>query len=178
MADPQALLGPNPFTLLSLIGGPAVLTNASSLLVLSTSNRFARAIDRARSLAVHLQAEHAASNPLSPLRMRQLHRAERRSLMLLAALRMYYLSLGSFAMASLVSLLGAGAAGSSNQLALTACIYTSLAAGSVGVGSLVLGCVQLVRETRLAAFSITEEAALLRERHAELYVGNLPNEPV
>lgn len=98
--------------------------------------------------------------------------------MLLAALRMYYLSLGSFAMASLVSLLGAGAASSSSQVALAVCIYTSLAAGSVGVGSLVLGCIQLVHETRLAAFSITEEAALLRERHAELYAGNLPNEPV
>ena len=41
------LLSDNPFTSLSLIAAPAVLTNASSVLALGTSNRFARAIDRA-----------------------------------------------------------------------------------------------------------------------------------
>ncbi len=47
----------NPFTALSLIGAPAILTNASSLLALSTSNRFAHAIDRARVLTGLLQKE-------------------------------------------------------------------------------------------------------------------------
>jgi hypothetical protein len=41
----------NPFAVLSLIVAPAVLTNACSVLVLSTSNRLARATDRVRELA-------------------------------------------------------------------------------------------------------------------------------
>ena len=41
----------NPFIVLSYVGGPAVLTSATSLLVLSTSNRFARAVDRSRLLS-------------------------------------------------------------------------------------------------------------------------------
>lgn len=43
MADLTTAFGTNPFTLLSLIAAPAVLTNAASLLVLSTRNRFAHA---------------------------------------------------------------------------------------------------------------------------------------
>jgi len=39
-------LSDNPFASLSLIAAPAVLTNASSVLALGTSNRFARAIER------------------------------------------------------------------------------------------------------------------------------------
>src|SRR6187402_3001817 len=92
-----AALGPNPFTLLSLIAAPAVLTNAASLLVLSTSNRFARAVDRARSLSAQLASATATDDPLTPTRLRQLHRTERRSLMLVRALQNYYLSIGSFA---------------------------------------------------------------------------------
>ena len=44
----------NPFVVLSYVGGPAVLTNAAALLLLSTSNRFARAVDRSRFLADNL----------------------------------------------------------------------------------------------------------------------------
>jgi hypothetical protein len=41
--DPPA----NPFAALSLIVAPAILTNASAVLAMSTSNRLARAVDRA-----------------------------------------------------------------------------------------------------------------------------------
>jgi hypothetical protein len=45
------MLSNNPFIVLSYVSGPAILTNAAALLLLSTSNRFARAIDRSRELA-------------------------------------------------------------------------------------------------------------------------------
>ena len=45
----------NPFAALSLIVAPAILTNASSILAMSTSNRLARAADRARELAKQLE---------------------------------------------------------------------------------------------------------------------------
>lgn len=57
----------NPFAALSLIVAPAILTNACSVLIMSTSNRFARTVDRARE--------------------RELTTTEERSLLLLRALR-------------------------------------------------------------------------------------------
>ena len=51
MAD----LSQNPFALLSLIAAPAVLTNAASVLVMSTTNRFLRASERMRALAVRVE---------------------------------------------------------------------------------------------------------------------------
>src|SRR5712692_7320698 len=41
----------NPLAVLTLIGAPAVFTNASSVLVLGTGNRLARVVDRTRYLA-------------------------------------------------------------------------------------------------------------------------------
>ena len=45
----------NPFAVLSLIVAPAILTNATSLLIMSTGNRLARAVDRARELSKQLE---------------------------------------------------------------------------------------------------------------------------
>jgi len=45
----------NPFAILSLIVAPAILTNATSVLVMSTSNRLARGVDRARELSKQLE---------------------------------------------------------------------------------------------------------------------------
>ena len=59
------LLPDNPFTSLTRIAAPAVLTNASSVLALGMSNRFARAIDRARALAAILEKETVNGDPLT-----------------------------------------------------------------------------------------------------------------
>ncbi|MGD9210766.1 MAG: DUF2721 domain-containing protein [Desulfobacteraceae bacterium] len=45
----------NPFIMLTFIVAPAVLTNCSALMAMSTSNRFARTIDRARELAKQIE---------------------------------------------------------------------------------------------------------------------------
>ena len=57
-------LAANPFAVLTFIVAPAILTNASSVMALGTSNRFARAIDRARSLATALQGLYAPCQSL------------------------------------------------------------------------------------------------------------------
>ena len=75
-----------------------------------------------------------------------------------------YVSIGSFAAASLISVLGAGAGGSANGLVLRIAVYASMFAGIVGVGSLVVGCLVLVRETRLAVFTISEDSQTLTKR--------------
>ncbi len=157
----------NPFTVLTLIAAPAVLTNASSVLALGTSNRFARAIDRARALSAQLEKEAVSGDPMTLLRVHQLNRTERRSLMLLHALRAFYLALGSFAAAALVSLVGASVAASEYSLLYRGTLLLALATGAVGVGGLVFGCSLLVGETQLAVKNVHEEAKLVRERYKD-----------
>ncbi len=157
----------NPFTVLTLIAAPAVLTNASSVLALGTSNRFARAIDRARALSAQLEKEAVTGDPMTLLRVHQLNRTERRSLMLLHALRAFYLALGSFAAAALVSLIGASVAASEHALLYRGALLLALATGVVGVSGLVIGCSLLVGETQLAVKNVHEEAKLVRERYKD-----------
>ena len=103
MAD----LSQNPFALLSLIAAPAVLTNAASVLVMSTTNRFLRASERMRALAVRVE-EKKLTPGLRALVRRQVDRTERQAVLLLGALRAAYTAIGSFASASLISILGRG----------------------------------------------------------------------
>jgi hypothetical protein len=160
----MAYVGDGPFTALTLIAAPAVLTNASSVLALGTSNRFARAVDRQRQLSALLQTESSATDAdLGDLRIRQLHRAERRAQLLLRALTNFYAALGSFAAASLISLLGALITQPHPRLAGAASI-AGLLVGMIGVGGVVHGCWLLIRETRITLHSLREEARFSRHR--------------
>lgn len=158
MSDPA-----NPYAALTLIVAPAVLTNASSILVLSTSNRLARAVDRARALAIELERPAAASDPFAEFRLREVGLSEHRGLMLLRALRFFYGAIGCFAASAFISLVGgavsvAGTTGSTHWLEIVA-----ISTGFLAVGSLVAGCVVLLRETAIAVNTVSEEASLLRE---------------
>jgi uncharacterized protein DUF2721 len=161
MTDPRTALGA-----LSFIVAPAVLTNASSILVLSTSNRLARAVDRMRVVSAHLEQSPGARDGTTALRMKELDSSERRALMLLNALRCFYASLGSFAISAITSLLGATLADGGFARLSAALELVALGAGVVAVTGLVLGCVLLLRETRIAVRTVSEEAALLRNRFA------------
>src|SRR5690606_34981149 len=89
----------NPFAVLSFIVAPAILTNASSVLAMSTSNRLARAVDRARELSKQLEQSSAAAapSPDTDRQLRELAAAEQRALMLIQALGSFYFALGGFA---------------------------------------------------------------------------------
>lgn len=156
-------LAQNPFAVLSLIAAPAILTNASSVLALSTSNRFLRAGERMRAVAAELHAltpggdEHA-------LLLVQANRIERQALLLLTALRGAYVALASFAAASLISIVGAGLATTAFALASHLTVCLALVVGFAGVGGLVIACMRLFQATRLSLLNISEEAALLRRR--------------
>ena len=156
----------NPFGALSLIVAPAVLTNASSILILSTSNRLARAVDRARALATQLEIPDGVPSRFASLRLKELASSERRALLLLSALRLFYASLGSFAGAALTSLLGASIASAAGTLP-TAFELLAVTAGFAGVAGLIAGCALLLRETRIAVLVVSEEAALLRDHFAD-----------
>jgi hypothetical protein len=160
-ADP-ATLSQNPFALLSLIAAPAVLTNAASVLALSTSNRFLRASERMRGLT----SRYDESLPLAQreLMVKQIARVERQAVMLLNALRTAYIAIGSFVSASLISILGAGVAASKYHDAFHYLAGLALVIGLVGATGLVFACVNLLGATRLALLNMTEEAEAILKR--------------
>jgi hypothetical protein len=160
--DPQI----NPFTALASIGAPAILTNASALLVMSTSNRLARAVDRARALATELEAPTAFDNPNAPWLMHELDAAQLRMVMLIRALRSFYLAIGGFAVAALVAITGAIASPMIPRALTLALEIGTLCAGLVAVGGLVHGAQLLVRETRTTVNILKERAARVQASFA------------
>ncbi len=150
-------LGANPLGILTFIVAPAILTNASSIMSLGTANRFARAIDRARELSAQVEGKEEDASPEIALRLRQLASAERRALFLVRALTAFYTSVGCFAAAALISLLGAVFFATGYQTLNRPLLIAALCAGALGVGGLVTGSGLLVWETRMALRILSDE---------------------
>lgn len=158
--EPSATLSSNPFAVLTAIVAPAILTNASSVLALGTSNRLARVVDRTRVVAAELavfepgSGDHDAwAAQLGPLRIR--------AQMLLKALRMFYASLGLFAASALISVGGSIAVYYGQKALFELAATLAVVSGASAVAGLASGCVSMVRETTLAVQNLSEEAKLL-----------------
>ena len=136
-----------------------MLTNASSLLVLSTSNRLARAVDRARTMTQDLER----SGHAEPAELRELADTELRALLLLRALRWFYVALGGFASSAFLSLVGAVFAPTAGVLSRPMEVV-ALAVGAAAVGGLVFGTALVVRETRIVVDSLRDRANAARAR--------------
>src|SRR6185369_10352166 len=156
----------SPFAVLTFIAAPAVLTNATSVLAMSTINRMLRTRERMHELLKVSEAGVKTGADAERL-MSQVNRVEQQASLLLRAMRSIYVALGAFAAASLVTLLGAVlehfAAGWLRVL-----VGCGLVLGFVGVGGLVLGCLNLVRVTQLSLENIRDEATLIREQQDQL----------
>ena len=132
---------------------------------MSTSNRFLRASERIRTLA--RQAEDPAELPEGrALYGSQVERVQTQALLLLNGLGASYVAMASFAIASLVSIVGAAFDFRGLHELARVSVYLGLAAGFIGAGGLAHGCFNLFRATRLSMLNISEEAAYLRQhRH-------------
>src|SRR5436190_3306504 len=154
----------NPFAVLTFIVAPAILTNATSVLAMSTINRMLRTRERMQEL--FNQSEHTPEFQGSRF-IDQANRVERQAVLLLSAMRVIYVALGAFAAASLVTLLGAVLGPWVGSPIVRSIIGAGLMLGFIGVGGLVLGCLNLFRATRLSMMNIREEAALIRTRQEQ-----------
>jgi len=155
----SSLLGNNPFAVLTAIVAPAILTNASSVLALGTSNRLGRVVDRTRVVYGDLAAtvpgsvEHKEwTGQLASLRVR--------AQMLLTALRLFYAALGFFAASALVSVGGSIAAFYGERLWFEVAAGLAVLTGASAVVGLAVGCTLMVHETRLAVQSLAAEAEI------------------
>lgn len=154
----------NPFAALSLIVAPSILTNACALLVMSTSNRLARAVDRARELSKQLEGTNCYDSEDAIRRLDELRSTETRTLLLMRALRAAYVAMGSFALAALVSLLGAVSIPFGWRLIAYMLELGGVLAGVAAVGSIVYGSSLLLRETRMAVQVITARVTSIQAK--------------
>lgn len=161
--DP-ASFSQNPFAVLTFIAAPAILTSATSVLAMSTINRMLRARERMHQLLMESDNTmiYRGANLVALV-----NRAEQQGLLLLRAMRWIYVALGSFAGATLVTLLGAVAGQLGGHLILQIIIGIGLFLGCAGLAGLVGGCFNLFRSTQLSLLNIREEAALIRQRQAQ-----------
>ena len=89
---------------------------------------------------------------------RQLEELRVRWNLVLRALICFYMSLGSFAAAALVSLVGSLFTAPASPINFIAIL--GLLSGTAGVGGLALGCTMMVLETRLAIQNLAEETEI------------------
>jgi hypothetical protein len=146
----------NPFVVLSYVGGPALLTNATSLLVLSTANRFARAIDRSRYLTGLLT--EPALEGIRALEVAELRTTGQRIRLIGTAISALYLAAAMFALATVVSILGGVLAQMTAGTILDVIVVFAVALGVVGFGAFVTASLALVIETRITMRWLGQES--------------------
>ncbi len=150
--------GMGSLEVLSAMITPAVLISASGTLVLSTSNRLSRVVDRVRTIArdaATLQRDAHATGAAGQREsiVRQVRALTERVTFLRTALSVLYAAIGMFIATSIavgiVSALGVEAGWLPVGLAL------------IGAGALLYASALLVREARLAVITTLEETAAL-----------------
>jgi uncharacterized protein DUF2721 len=145
----------DPFSILTVVVAPAVLTNASSVLALGTNNRLARVADRAHTVTAQL----AGARDHEVLAA-ELGALQTRAQLLLRALRCFYLGLGLFASSALISIAGSIVVYYGWPSAFQIAAGIGVACGASAVIALVCGCVLMIRETQLAVQGLAYEAKL------------------
>lgn len=149
--------------MLTAVVAPAILTNASSVLALGTSNRLARVVDRTRVVYTDLARSVTDSTEYSEW-MEQLEALRLRGRMLLRALRLFYAALGLFAASALVSVGGSIATYYGLKGLFEVAAGLAVMAGASAVIALVTGCTLMVHETRLAVQSLTKEGDIWKRQ--------------
>lgn len=131
---------------LSAMITPAVLISACGTLILSTSQRLGRVLDRVHRWSDELNSDTTGSSPVDPERLRlvftQLGDTSRRARLLQWALTAFYLSVGLF-VADIVVIGVVAASGASVS-------WPAVGLGLIGASLLFFGCIVLIFEARLA----------------------------
>jgi len=151
----------SPFVFLTFLAAPAILTNASTLLALGTSNRLARASDRARAAAAGIVGAQDLNDPIVRMQQNEFTTSTTRAELLVTALRRFYLAAACFSGGTCTALIGAF----TNYLGLhwfdEVTQIATVVFAMAGVGGIVAGSVTLLRETRMALRSIEQHHAAI-----------------
>jgi hypothetical protein len=170
--SPLMEISTNPFAVLTLISAPAVLTNASCVLLFGTGNRYGRAIDRVHELSAMIETANGLMPSELHLRIRQLEASEQRTSLIVRALTCFYTAVAGFVSSTLISLVGAVMVSARVEHGVTLCFVIAMLTGTLGVCSLVVGAMMLVRETRFSFRILKEESKFLTDRARQCLLQN------
>lgn len=140
---------------------PAVLILACSSLVLATSGRLARTLERARTLLHEFQALSASAAPRSTIDathfmlMDQLAKTTRRAKLLQLAMTFLYASLTSFVLTSIFI-------GIDSMVSKSWALFLVLL-GLFGISLLLTSAILLILESRVALVAVQSEMNFVRE---------------
>ena len=146
-----------PLCRLTLISAPAVLTNASCVLLFGTGNRYGRAVDRAHELAEIVLKSTGLEPDEQKLRVRQLESAQTRTLLIVRALTCFYTAVACFVGTTLLTLVGTG-------LGSRPILSVAFVTGCLGVLSMIAGSLMLAAESRFSFSVLRQENAFLTAR--------------
>jgi hypothetical protein len=147
------MIAADPFSILTVVVAPAVLTNASSVLALGTNNRLARVADRAHAITSQLAGTKDHEGSAAELAVLQT-----RAQLLLQALRCFYSGLGLFASSALISIAGSIVVYYGWPSGFQIAAGIGVVCGTSAVIALVCGCIMMIRETQLAVKGLAYEA--------------------
>jgi hypothetical protein len=147
------MIAADPFSILTVVVAPAVLTNASSVLALGTNNRPARVADRAHAITAQLAGTKDHEGSAVEFAVLQT-----RAQLLLRALRRFYLGLGLFASSALISIAGSIVVYYGWPSAFQIAAGIGIVCGTSAVIALVCGCIMMIHETQLAVKGLAYEA--------------------
>lgn len=154
-------LSNNPLALLTYISAPAVMTNASCVLLFGTGNRYGRAIDRLHELAETVRASSTIQSDEHTLRTNQLRAGERRAALIVRALSCFYAAVASFTASTLTCLIGAVMHGTGSSHVFTVFLLVALVMGTLGTLAIITGALMLVRESWFSFRVLKQERAFL-----------------
>jgi Protein of unknown function (DUF2721) len=157
----------NPFAILTFISAPAVLTNASCVLLFGTGNRYGRAIDRMHELSEMVEKGPGLEEAELRMRIRQLEAGETRTLLIVRALTCFYTAVAGFVASTLVSLIGAVLVSVRIGQGVSFSFGIAFLAGTIGVFAMIAGAVMLARETTFSFRILREEKNFITERVRE-----------
>ncbi len=157
------IIAPSAHEILGAMITPAVLISAGGTLVLSTSNRLSRVVDRVRVLALEAEQLQKGRGEHEHTRMRlisdQLPILTSRVLILRTAMAALYISIGLLVMTSIAV----------GVIAALQWRYSWIPVilGLCGACTLLYSSLLLVREARLAVGSTLQEMSFVREMVAK-----------
>ena len=138
----------NPFLPLSFIAGPAILTNASTVLLNGASIRYNLAIGLWRDLEAELHGHGSATGFLFLDRPHAMRLAERRVIHIVRALTLLYAAVGGFGVSTLTGLTGALLADDGPAWATDVAKTATLIAGGTALVCLLAAAATFTFESR------------------------------
>ena len=138
----------NPFLPLSFIAGPAILTNATAVLLNGASIRYNLAIGLWRDLQTEIHGRGATVAAAYPDQARALTLANRRVVLIVSALNLLYAAVGGFGVSTLTGLAGAMLSGGRLDAIVGVCKTATVAAGAFGLVCLLSAATVFLLEAR------------------------------